>query len=90
MRTAEAIDADITEATTRLKALRQERTETRLAARESIVRSFDAGRQARSIAKDAGMTLPAVRQVLWWAGRTDRSRAARRQQVDAFLEGAQT
>jgi len=90
MRTRAEIDRDITATAARLKDLRQERTESRQAEHDSILRSFDAGRQAQNIAKDTGLTLAAVRQVLWWAGRTDRSRAALRQQVDAFLGGAPT
>ena len=71
-----AIQADIAAAEARLAALAEERRRTRAGRRAGIVADFDQGFSRTAVAEKWGVDYAYVAQVLWKAGRTERTRSA--------------
>lgn len=76
MRSLAAIDAEISATSMRLAELHDERRAAVAARLDAVVAAFDAGKRAPEIARDFGLSLPAVRRMLSERGRTLRGRAA--------------
>lgn len=89
MRSLAAVKAERAALMARLNELTIEAEELRQNEIAVICRAFDAGRDAREIAKDMQMGLSTVQGLLWRSGRTATKRAILRERIAvAVAEGA--
>lgn len=79
------IESDIKAVQLRLNELQLERGAAIEADHEVVFRLFDAGQNARQIARELKKPLATVQGILWRSGRTEKGRTAIARQIEAHV-----